>query len=309
MLRLAIFVNCRKTDLRAIAGGAMFSAASSCSMTGDPNFAEDRIVRDFRRYKEVEELGREAQQQIDKKLTWMHDVDGMLVIKARLPAETGQIFLKAIKAACEEIPAENVSAETPETPNVKWRIHPSARKVDALAMMAEAFLANGPAALKGGDRHQIIVHVDAETLRHSTAGRCNFEDGPSVSAETARRLSCNCSVVPIIENTDGEPLNVGRKTRSIPPALHRALKSRPRLLPLPGCPNGRYLDGHHIKHWAHGGETKLSNLVSLCRFHHRQVHERNVVVQVLDDGAIRFTTPQGKPLNSALSDHSHSLRD
>ncbi|WP_414717459.1 HNH endonuclease signature motif containing protein [Steroidobacter sp.] len=69
---------------------------------------------------------------------------------------------------------------------------------------------------------------------------------------------------------------------------------------MPGCPNTKYLDGHHIKHWAHGGETKLSNLVSLCRHHHRQVHEGNIVVQVLDDGAIRFTTPNGKSFDSTL---------
>ena len=271
----------------------------------------ERIVRDFRRCKEAEELGREAQQQIDRKLTWFHDEDGMLVVKARLPAEAGQMFIKAIEAACEEIPAAETPADvSAEAPNVKWRIHPSARKVDALAMVAETFLAQGPAALKGGDRHQIVVHVDAETLKDSTAGRCGFEHGPSVAAETARRLSCDCSVVPILENGDGEPLNVGRKTRSIPPALHRALMSRDRACcRFPGCPNTRYLDGHHIKHWAHGGETKLSNLVSLCKFHHRQVHEGNVEVHVLDDGAIRFTAPNGKSFDSTLPDHTQPLGD
>src|SRR5687768_5109196 len=174
--------------------------------------------------------------------------------------------------------------------------------------MAETFLAQGAAELKGGDRHQIVVHVDAETLRHSTAGRCNFEHGPSVSAETCRRLSCDCSVVPILANDDGEPLNVGRKTRSIPPALHRAMSSRDKgCCRFPGCANTRYLDGHHIKHWAHGGETKLSNLVSLCRFHHRQVHEGNVVVLVLDDGAIRFVTPDGRSFDSAAPGHTQPL--
>ncbi|HEY0681784.1 MAG TPA: DUF222 domain-containing protein [Steroidobacter sp.] len=268
----------------------------------------ERIVRDFRRCKEAEELGREAQQQLDRKLTWFHDEDGMLVIKARLPAEAGQMFIKAIEAACEEIPTEDdVSAETS---SVKWRIHSSARKVDALAVMAETFLAQGPAALKGGERNHIVVHVDAETLRDSTAGQCHFEHGPSVAAETARRLSCDCSVVPIVENADGEPLNVGRKTRSIPPALHRAMRSRDRgCCRFPGCPNTRYLDGHHIQHWAHGGETKLSNLVSLCRFHHRQVHEGNVVVLVLDDGAIRFVTPTGKSFDSTLQNHTQPLGD
>lgn len=272
----------------------------------------ERIVRDFRRCKEAEELGREAQQQINRKLSWFHDSDGMVVIKARVPAEAGQMFIKAIEAACEEIPeTEEMPAEiSAETPNVRWRIDHFARRVDALAIMAETFLAQGAAALKGGDRHQIVVHVDAETLRDSTAGRCKFEHGPSVSAETARRLSCDCSVVPILENEDGEPLNVGRKTRSIPPALHRALRSRDRgCCRFPGCPNTRYLDGHHIKHWAHGGETKLSNLVSLCRFHHRQVHEGKVEVHVLDDGAIRFTAPSGKSFDSTLPDHTLPLAD
>jgi hypothetical protein len=171
-------------------------------------------------------------------------------------------------------------------------------------------LAHGAVALKGGDRHQIVIHVDAETLRDSTAGRSHFEHGPSISAETARRLSCDCSVVPIIENEEGEPLNVGRKTRSIPPAIQRALNARDRgCCRFPGCPNTRYLDGHHIRHWAHGGETKLSNLVSLCRFHHRQVHEGNIVVLVLDDGAFRFVKPDGRSLDSTLSEHTQPLGD
>ena len=267
----------------------------------------ERIVRDFRRCKEVEELGREAQQQASRKVSWFYDSEGMLNIKARLPAEAGQMFIKAMNAACEEISAPEISAETP---NVKFRLDPPTRKADALALVAETFLAQGATALKGGDRHQIVVHVDAETLRDSTAGRCHFEHGPSMAAETARRLSCDCSIVPMIENEEGEPLNVGRKTRTIPPAIQRALNARDHgCCRFPGCPNTRYLDGHHIQHWAHGGETKLSNLVSLCRFHHRQVHEGNVRVLVLDDGAIRFVTPQGQSFDNTLRDHTQPLGD
>jgi hypothetical protein len=195
-------------------------------------------------------------------------------------------------------------------PNVNFRLDPPARKADALTVMAESFLVNGAAALKGGERHQIVIHVDAETLRDSTAGRCQFEHGPSLSAETARRLACDCSIVPIIENEEGEPLNVGRKSRSIPPAIQRALNARDHgCCRFPGCPNTKYLEGHHVRHWAHGGETKLSNLASLCKFHHRQVHEGNVVVQVLDDGAFRFVTPDGRSFDSMLRDHTQPLGD
>ena len=111
---------------------------------------------------------------------------------------------------------------------------------------------------------------------------------------SARRLACDASLVAIVEDEKGEPLNVGRKTRSIPPALQRALNARDKGCRFPGCTHKKYTDAPHIKHWAKGGETKMSNLVTLCRFHHRKVHEGMVRVQVLDDGAIRFVQKDGE---------------
>jgi hypothetical protein len=102
----------------------------------------------------------------------------------------------------------------------------------------------------------------------------------------------------ILENDKGDTLNVGRKTRSIHPALRRALNARDRGCRFPGCTHTRYVDAHHVKHWAHGGETKPSNLVTLCRFHHRKVHEGDVIVQSLDDGAFRFIRPDGTTFDS-----------
>jgi hypothetical protein len=168
------------------------------------------------------------------------------------------------------------------------------RRVEVLATLAESFLATGPRDLAGGDRQQIVVHVDAETFRRRSAGRCEIEHGPSIAAETARRLACDASVVRIVEDERGEPLDVGRKTRTIPPAIRRALNSRDKGCRFPGCSFRRYVDGHHVRHWADGGETKLSNLVTLCRFHHRLVHEGQVEIQALDDGAFRFVRPNGQ---------------
>jgi hypothetical protein len=128
--------------------------------------------------------------------------------------------------------------------------------------------------------------------------RCEIEDGPAIATETARRLTCDASVIAIVENEKGEPLSVGRKTRSIPPAIQRALNSRDEGCRFPGCTHKKYTDAHHIKHWARGGETKMANLVTLCRFHHRKVHEEQVIVQVLDDGAIRFVQPNGESFDS-----------
>jgi len=119
-----------------------------------------------------------------------------------------------------------------------------------------------------------------------------------MAVETARRFSCDASVVSIIEDEDGEPLSVGRKTRSIPPALRRALNSRDRGCRFPGCPNKHYVDGHHIKHWVDGGETRLSNLALLCRYHHRQVHEGGIAIKVLNDGALRFILKGGNAVVS-----------
>ena len=244
--------------------------------------------------RETQELTREARQQAGRELTWFHDDDGSLVIRARLPAEAGAIFLKALAAAEDSFPIPDVSAETFLDP-VQPR---QALRADALVRISESFLASDPQDLSGGDRQQIVMHVDAETLKHDHAGRCELEHGPALAAETVRRLACDASLVTIIENGQGEPLNVGRKTRTIPPAIKRALNSRDQGCRFPGCSFTRYVDGHHVHHWAQGGETKLSNLVTLCRFHHRQVHEGKVVVHILDDGAFRSTRPDGRSFDS-----------
>jgi Domain of unknown function (DUF222)/HNH endonuclease len=228
----------------------------------------EKLVQAFRRSREAEEISREISQQQNRSLTWYHDEDGSLVMKVRLPAETGAIVLKALEAA---LPGPELGSVTAAT--LRELPQPAVRRADALGMIAESFLAHGHEALSGGDRQQIVVHVDAETLSHKTSGRCEHEQGPAMAAETARRLACDASLVRIIENGEGEPLDVGRKTRTIPSAIRRALASRDKGCRFPGCTLHRYIDGHHVKHWADGGETKLSNLVLLCRFHHRLVHE------------------------------------
>jgi Domain of unknown function (DUF222)/HNH endonuclease len=253
----------------------------------------EQTVRGYRRAQDAEELSREAIQQRDQSL-WFHtEPDGSLVIRGRVPAEIGALFKRALEMAEDSLPIpKDVPAGTFSDADDLRRSRK--RRIEALATLAESFLASGPQELSGGDRQQIVVHVDAETLQHNCAGRCELEHGPSIAAETARRLACDASLVAIIKNDEGKALNVGRKTRVIPPAIRRALQSRDQACRFPGCSFTRYVDGHHVVHWAHGGETKLSNLVTLCRFHHRQVHEGKVEVQILDDGAFRFVRPDGQ---------------
>jgi hypothetical protein len=132
------------------------------------------------------------------------------------------------------------------------------------------------------------------SLHEHTAGRCEIEGGPSIPAETVRRLSCDASLIRVLEDAQGQPLDVGRKTRSIPPAIRRALNTRDGGCRFPGCTHQRYLDAHHIEHWADGGQTKLQNLLTLCRWQHRLVHEGEVLIETQADGGCRFLHPDGR---------------
>ena len=133
------------------------------------------------------------------------------------------------------------------------------------------------------------------------AGRQTVLDeagGIHVSAETARRLACDAATVTMHHGPGGEILDVGRRTRTISPALRRALAARDRQCRFPGCGNRR-CDGHHIEHWTDGGRTALDNLVLLCRRHHRAVHEEGYRVTIDAAGDVKFLRPDGRPLPEA----------
>jgi hypothetical protein len=254
----------------------------------------ERLVRAYRRCQEAEELSREQRQRQNRRVSFRYDDDGSLILTCHLPAEAGAMIMKALDVAVEGVPVyEDVPAGTSREV-VPFRM----RRADALARIAESYLAHDVLESPGADRQQIVVHVAAETLRSRAAGCCEIEHGPSIPAESARRLSCDASWVTLIEDDDGEPLNVGRKTRIVSAPLRRLLTARDKGCRFPGCCNARYIDMHHIKHWANGGETRPSNLVSLCRYHHRSVHEGGFNVEILDDGALRFVNPRGDVVNT-----------
>jgi len=101
----------------------------------------------------------------------------------------------------------------------------------------------------------------------------------------------------ITEDSAGNPLDIGRKTRAVPPALRRALHARDAGCRFPGCNHHRFVDAHHIEHWADGGKTSIDNLVLLCRRHHRLVHEGGFGLDKIADGRIRFTRPDGRVID------------
>ena len=265
-----------------------------------------------------------------RRVSWFFDIDGEFILSARLPREIGAVVSKAIETAVAAVrESKDVTAETAlQIPAHAWQ-------ADALRLMAETFLerrGQETGAGSSADRLQVVVHIDQAILaeqqaaaEHGEPHRCELEDGPALALDTARRLACDATVVGIVEGEDGEPLDVGRKTRSIPPALARALRARDGGCRFPGCDRTRFCDGHHIEHWANGGETKLANLITLCGFHHRLVHEGGYGVKRTDDGLFIFTRPDGTriedngqkcfrgnilpPIQSTYRGFEHSLQD
>jgi hypothetical protein len=262
----------------------------------------EHLARAYRDAQQAAALSREARQQALREVTWWRDEDGSLMLKARLPALAGALLLKALDAAAAQLPEGDPADATPAAvPPGHRPAAVSCRRADALLLLAEGFLAGGASPAQRGrplrtaDRYQVVVHVAAETLQGGSDGRCEIEGGGALPAASARRLACDAGIVKISETARGEPLDIGRKTRAIPAALRRALAARDRGCRFPGCTHQRYLDAHHIRHWADGGATKASNLITLCRFHHRLVHEGGIVIQTLDDGALRYLRPDGRP--------------
>jgi hypothetical protein len=252
----------------------------------------ERLVRNYRKVKRSEALARANQHHALRELTWYIDSDGSYVLKARLAPEQGARIAQALTAAME---CKDVSAGTSfheETPI-------AARRADALERIADHYLTSDESAVNGGDRCTLHIHTDMSTLQADGDGaESELAEGGCVSAETSRRLACDCGVVHWLEDESAHvhknALDIGRRTRSIPPAIRRALERRDGGCRFPGCTARHYIDAHHIRHWADGGETKLDNLLLLCRHHHRLVHEGGYGLAMPVGGEPVFSAPNGR---------------
>ncbi len=263
----------------------------------------ERLVRNYRKVKRIEALDLENTRHAQRELHWYTDDEGYWVIRGRLTSEQGALVQKVLEQAMEEdfreqrnIPA-GISAEISAAEAVD-EIHPhphpvALRRADALVRMAQGY--SGHESTSSGDRFTVHVHTDMEALRaDGMHGQAEVEDGVPISAETARRVSCDAGVVHWLDNADCEPLSIGRKSRTIPPAIRRALRRRDGSCRFPGCTNTHFVDAHHIRHWADGGETGMENLVLLCRHHHRLVHEGGFGIGLSTSGVIEFSNPAGE---------------
>jgi hypothetical protein len=255
----------------------------------------ERIVRGWRRVDALAEARETTHRHKSRALHVYQDEDGMVVIRGRLTPEAGAVLMQALAAARETLyqrargvdAIDDVSAGTSST---------AQQQSDALALLAESALHHGLDPGAAGERYQVVVHVDAPVLADPEApGQSLLEGGTHVSSETSRRLACDATRVIMRHDPDGRVVEVGARTRTIPLAIRRALHHRDRGCRFPGC-DVAFGQGHHIRHWAQGAPTTLSNLAMLCRRHHRAIHEEGYQVERQPDGDLRFRTPHGRLL-------------
>jgi hypothetical protein len=213
---------------------------------------------------------------------------GMVRVDGDLDPETGQMLLSALQAVMD---ADARARREPELRS------PGQRRADALGEICRTWLDSSERPEILGERPHVVVTLDLDALEGRT-GRSELQDWGPVTPETARRLACDAKVSRVITDGASRPLDVGRSTKVVPPAIRRAVTVRDRGCRFPGC--GRppsWCDAHHVRHWADGGETSLDNLVLLCRPHHRAIH-RGFGVQIRD-GTPVFSRPDGTVLDGA----------
>jgi hypothetical protein len=273
----------------------------------------ESLASKYRKVRRCQETQTAQDQYRDRNLNWYFDEDGSLVIKGRLPAEQGALLIQALQlgldSAEEDAKSEDVTAEISDDQTERSREPIEVRRADALMQMAESFLASGRKSSSSANRYQVMLHVSAETLTRDVTAETpadqniehdgelalsHIEHGPHVTAETSKRLCCDSNIILNLSNKMGETLNIGRKSRTIPPAMRRALRMRDQGCRFPGCTHRHFIDGHHIKHWSKGGETSLDNLVLLCRHHHRLVHEGGFACEKSEEGQLVFRNETGK---------------
>jgi hypothetical protein len=170
------------------------------------------------------------------------------------------------------------------------------RRADALVEVCQLVNTCGELPENGGDRPQVVVTIDYQQLCdgvRTRRGAGTLDNGTQLSPATVRRIACDAELLPVVLNGASQVLNVGRERRSVSGAVRRALVVRDKGCAFPACGRPpRWCHGHHIQHWADGGETSLENSVMLCPQHHRLIHHSDWTVS-LDNGRPVFVPPDG----------------
>jgi len=213
---------------------------------------------------------------------------GMVRVDGDLDPETGEALLTPLGAVLDAETRSNTS-EDDRTP--------AQRRTDALGEICRQWLDRSDRPMVGGERPHVTLTVDAGMLAGLAAGTAELDRTGAVPEETAKRHLCDASVMRVVLSGGSQPMDVGRRTPIVPPAMPRAVIVRDRRCRFPGCDRPHsWCDAHHIVHWADGGSTAVTNLLLLCRRHHRMVHAPGGFRLELLDGRPAFKRPDGSPL-------------
>jgi hypothetical protein len=283
----------------------------------------ERFARAHRQVTGADDAGT----RVRRRLVWRVEEDGSLSGTFRLPPLAGAVLLKALRAACADLaglpggPPAGVSAETPAAPGAPDADAPNAGRpavrtssdlADGLVAIAESFLAGKVAGADDAEVYQVVVHAGTDVLAGPAApaadpgvsaetspARCHVEDGPAISVSTAQMIACTAALSWMRHGDAGEILALGRRRRRPSSAIRRAARERDHCrCRFPGC-ESRRVDLHHIQHWVNGGRTDLDNLISLCPYHHKLVHDRGYLIASPPPGGggtFTFYRPDGSPL-------------
>jgi hypothetical protein len=213
---------------------------------------------------------------------------GMVRVDGDLDPEAGETLLTALRAVLD--------AESRSRPQDDLRT-PAQRRADALGEICRQWLDKADRPTVADERPHVTVTVGAEALQNTSANTSELDHVGPVDPEAARRLGCDASVMRVVMAGRSEPLDVGRRTPVVPPAIRRAVVVRDRTCRFPGCDRPHaWCDAHHVVHWADGGPTALANLVLMCRRHHRMVHQPGGFRLELMEGRPIFRRPDGSML-------------
>ena len=219
--------------------------------------------------------------------------EGMVRVDGDLDPEAGETLLTALRAVMDA-GSRNGSGGDDRTP--------PQRRADALHEICRQWLDLADRATVAGERPHVTVTVDAPALAGASSGAGDLDHVGAVDATVARQLSCDASVMRVVMAGRSEPLDVGRRTPVVPPAVRRAVIVRDTTCRFPGCDRPHtWCDAHHVVHWTDGGSTSLHNLLLLCRRHHGMIHRREGFRLNLVDGVPVFRRWDGTVLENPRS--------